>query len=705
MLSETNRNDLAQNIPAAQLNLLLESTLQNTFKLQSFRPGQREAITTLLEHGRLLCIQPTGHGKSLLYQLPATLLPGITLIVSPLLALMRDQIYQLNTRFNIPAVSINSDQTEQENFQAQQQALQGNIKILFIAPEKLDHIDYFDFLLNLPINFVVVDEAHCISTWGHDFRPSYRQIIHFIHEIEQKNSQVKVLGITATANQKTELDITQQLGEMGQQIIVQRQSMERPNIQLSVFNLSSIGEKLMMLAQLLNQLDGGGLIYCSTRNNTEIVAEYLINNGHSAVAYHAGLEPDKKRELQQDFIANRYKVIAATNALGMGIDKQDLRYIIHFDIPGSITAYYQEVGRCGRDGQLARGILLFNEQDKKIQQHFIDSAQPTLSDFANVLACVTQATTPPDLMTIKRLTGLHPTRVQVVIAELIEQGFLTKKSEQRKQVYHAVAVGKKPDLSRYEAQLQVKNNELTQMLTYGTQTKTCLMEILRRALGDERTQPCGHCSVCKPRDFIIEINNNNVRKTSKWLTGRTNSISIGRMKDVYPGVAILDGTLRTSLFIEFMKQRVNAQYIMPDELKELITKNLDILKQKHLFTGVVVLPSRTWLNREVIAKFIAEYLQVPCFLDLLQWHNMPDARQGELLNNDQRQFNVQENMTITKRPSITDGTLLLLDDYTGSGATLKEAVRALRKIAKFKNKILPFTIAIVKWRLGKSGMV
>ena len=180
--------------------------LQN-FGFSAFRQGQLEAIKALLENNRLLCIQPTGHGKSLLYQFPSCLLPGITLVISPLLALMRDQIEQLTHRFKIPAASLNSDQTEEENAQARAMAATGKIKVLFVSPEQLDHIDRFDFLLNLPISLVVIDEAHCISTWGHDFRPSYRQILHFIQAVEKINPAIKILGLTATADDRVEKDI------------------------------------------------------------------------------------------------------------------------------------------------------------------------------------------------------------------------------------------------------------------------------------------------------------------------------------------------------------------------------------------------------------------------------------------------------------------------------------------------------------------
>ncbi|HEV8052934.1 MAG TPA: ATP-dependent DNA helicase RecQ [Parachlamydiaceae bacterium] len=502
------------------LHDLLQTTLRKTFGLSHFRKGQLEAITTLMTQGRALCILPTGYGKSLLYQLPASLLPGITIVISPLLALMRDQIDHLKRRFGIPALAINSDQSDEENAHARQEAYNGKIKILFIAPEQLDHVDRFDFLLQLNVKLVVVDEAHCISTWGHDFRPSYRQIIHFLHAVDKKSQDIKILGLTATANKRVEDDIRKQLFFNAQEGLVLRQAMDRPNISLSVIRMKGIVKKLAACEELLNRLEGCGLIYCATRENTEMVAEYLQEQGLDVASYHAGYAVEEKKELQQEFIHDQYKALVATNALGMGIDKGNLRFIIHFDFPGSITAYYQEVGRCGRDGQPAQGIMLFDPSDGTIHNYFIDSALPSENDFQQILETVANSEIPLGQLALKTLTGLHQTRLRIVIAELMEQVFLEKFSLHGKQVYRRLPRAGKPDLSRYEIQQTVKRHELKQIIKYGELADQCRMDMLRNALGDELTQPCGHCDCCLKTNHSSTFSNLKLPFITSWIDTR-----------------------------------------------------------------------------------------------------------------------------------------------------------------------------------------
>lgn len=686
----------------------LTEMLHKTFGFREFRQGQLDAITTLLTQNRLLCIQPTGHGKSLLYQLPTLLLSGLTLVISPLLALMRDQLVHLNTRFKIPAASVNSDQTEQENVAAVIAAKEGRIRILFIAPEQLNNSERFNFLLQLPVHFLVIDEAHCISTWGHDFRPSYRQIIQLVHALEQKKHDIKILGLTATADHRTESDIKSQLSSKSHDVSVQRVSMDRPNIHLNVISALGIANKLNIIMELLSQLDGCGLIYCATRENTELVAEYLNLQNVHAVAYHAGFSSEEKRYLQENFLKNQYRVVVATNALGMGIDKADLRFIIHFDMPGSITAYYQEVGRCGRDGSKAHGILIFDPADKKIQQHFIDAAQPSSDDFQLILRTVDQATQALNLSSIKRVTGLHPTRVSVIIAELLEQNYLHKFMQQRNQVYQCTEKKSQPDLSRYTNQYHVKIRELAAMLNYGEQNVGCLMANLREKLGDINVNDCGHCNVCnKNNSFQYIHSDEQIYKISMWLSSRTVKLESSKSNHMSSGVAVLDGKMRSPLFVHFMKQRAQAnsqQLGVADELLTAIKQHLASLFKQHSFKCIIPIPSRTWIARDQLVSLLANHFSISAFLELLIWKEYPAARQGELLNNEQRRYNVDKKMTATTKMDSSDA-ILLFDDYTGSGATLKEALRVLREEANHKGIIVPFTIAAVKWHLGKPGMI
>lgn len=654
----------------------MQTLLKEKFGMEAFRPGQREAIEMLLKEGRLLCIQPTGYGKSLIYQFTSCLLGGTTLVISPLLALMRDQIDQLTNRFGIAAASINSDQTDEENELARRSAWQ----ILFTSPEQLDHVDRFEFFLNLPITLLVIDEAHCISTWGHDFRPSYRLILKFCQALEAKRPGLKILGLTATADQRVEADIAKQLSTTR----VWREKMERPNIHLSVLHAEGMAAKLEFCKALLAKLPGQGLIYCATRENTELVAEYL-----GLAAYHAGLESEEKRRIQSSFS----QTIAATTALGMGIDKKDLRFIIHFDFPGSITAYYQEVGRCGRDGERAEGILLYDKADRQVQDYFIDSGQPKESDFQAVLSAVKNSAEPPNLTLIKRLTGLHPTRVTIVVAELIEQNFLKKESLKGVQVYRIDHSEKPLDLSRYTTQHLVKSEELNKMIAYAVQKTDCRMATLCRSLGDPLAKNCGHCDVCRGE---ISHEKPDASAALAWLSNRKVPIAAAKTYRISEGLSLFDGKLRAPLFIRFMKARATSEEVDPEILKLLLNASLPT------FGAIVPIPSRTWRGQSGYAEALAAHYQVP-LLPLLSWQETPEKRQGELLNNDQRHHNVHEKMEVILPASIPSGALILFDDYTGSGATIKEAARALRK--KLDHPLIPLTIATVKWRLGQTGYV
>lgn len=658
-----------------------QQILKSKFGFDAFRPGQLEALRALSEERRVLCILPTGRGKSLLYQFPSLLLPGITLVISPLLALMRDQVNQLKSRFQIESAALNSDQTMAENETIRSKALDGSLKILFVSPEQLDHTEKFKFLQELPVSLIVIDEAHCISTWGHDFRPSYRQIVELLKALEPKNP--RVLGLTATADHNCEADIQKQIN--AKKVI--RESLDRPNLQLSCLRARTLGEKLSLCEKLLSKTTT--LIYCATRENCELVAEHLNKKNIKAVAYHAGFDAEEKIAIQHAFLNDEYQAIAATNALGMGIDKPNIRTIIHFDIPGSITAYYQEVGRAGRDNLLARGILLYDWKDTKIQEYFITSAMPEKQDFKDVLA--TDGLT---LSEIKQKTGLHPTRVQLIVAELVEQGFFSKEMKGKSQIYKRQNLSNSPDLSRYDNQLKVKTAELKKMIRFAENETGCRMRTLRIHLGDDKTALCNHCDLCKPAHSSPICTES--EEIDAWIQQKPVTIAPMKLARINEGLSLFDGKLRSPLFVQFMKERATRATLDP-EIFELCKKHLQI----GTFAALVPVPSSTWRARNDAAQMLADYLKIP-IVDMLYWTQMPEKRQGELLNNDQRAANVHKKMAA--KGTLPEGPILLFDDYIGSGATLREASRAIREIQK--NPILiPFTIAAVKWKLGSPGFI
>lgn len=313
-----------------------EDILRTRFRLNLFYDEQWETIESLLERQRILLIHRTAFGKSLCYQFPAILFDGITIVFSPLIALMRDQIQQLKS-LGISAECINSEQTREENRAILERARQNDVKILYIAPERQENPEWLEAAEEMNLSMVVIDEAHCISVWGHDFRPAFRRIIDLVESLPQ---EFPVLATTATATEKVAQDIIQQMGGNVKYI---RGNLMRENLVLNVVSVSSDDDKLAFLAHSLPELEGTGIIYSGTRADTEEYSKFLNRQGIEAVNYNAGFDAERRREVEEGLLNNRWKCVVATNALGMGIDKPDIRFIIHTQIPASPIHYYQEM--------------------------------------------------------------------------------------------------------------------------------------------------------------------------------------------------------------------------------------------------------------------------------------------------------------------------------------------------------------------------
>jgi ATP-dependent DNA helicase RecQ len=350
------------------------TSLREHFGFADFREGQREVITAVLEGKDAVVVMPTGSGKSLCYQLPAMMFSGATLVVSPLIALMKDQVDALKAR-DLPATFINSSIAEREQWSRIDALRRGEFKLVYVAPERFRSSRFLEALKSISVSLFAVDEAHCISTWGHDFRPDYLRLKGVIQALNATGGGARTVALTATATPYVRSDIIQQLGLREPQTFVS--GFDRPNLTIDVVHTEKEREKVERIKRLAKMHDGSGIIYASTRKAVEQVAMQLQGQGLSVSAYHAGMGDAVRVKAQEDFMAGRTQMIVATNAFGMGIDKPDIRFVAHYQMPGSIEAYYQEIGRAGRDGLPSSCVLLFNYADKNTHDFFIEGSYPS----------------------------------------------------------------------------------------------------------------------------------------------------------------------------------------------------------------------------------------------------------------------------------------------------------------------------------------
>jgi ATP-dependent DNA helicase RecQ len=488
------------------------TSLRSHFGFDNFREGQREVIESILAGKDVVVVMPTGSGKSLCYQLPAMILDGVTLVVSPLIALMKDQVDALRAR-GLPATFINSSIPEPEQRARIDSLRRREHKLVYIAPERFRSSRFNAALQSIPISLFAVDEAHCISTWGHDFRPDYLRLRHVIRSL----GNTPTLALTATATPYVRSDIIQQLGLERPQTFVS--GFDRPNLRIEVMHTEKVKQKIARIKRLAESHDGSGIVYASTRKAVEEVGRELKRAGLRVTTYHAGMSDAVRDRAQEEFMSGRTQMIVATNAFGMGIDKRDIRFVAHYQMPGSIEAYYQEIGRAGRDGLPSTCVLLFNYADKNTHDFFIEGSYPELPLIKDVYNALVRTELKQIQMSTSELAHLcghkNEMAIQSALYLLERAGHIERTSANRPEngkrparmiVVHdaSAATPLRVDPRQVSGRADLERRKLRELIEF-CYTEKCYRAHILDYFGDRHhPRECGFCGNCQPATEIRE---------------------------------------------------------------------------------------------------------------------------------------------------------------------------------------------------------
>ena len=475
-------------------------TAREKFGFESLRPGQQDAISAVLDGHDVLVVQPTGSGKSAIYQIAGLLMDGATVIVSPLIALQKDQVDSITDQgVPLAAAALNSTQPVSEAREDLARVREGEIGYFFLAPEQLRKPETLAHLRDANIAIFVVDEAHCISEWGHDFRPDYLRLGGVVEAL----GHPRVLALTATASERVREEIVERLGMREVKIFVR--GFDRPNIYLRVDRFRTEDEKREALIHRVRWSDKPGIIYTGTRKAAEQIMRALGEEDVTAAFYHGGLRGKDREKIQERFMAGEVEVMVATNAFGMGVDKPDIRFVYHYDVSDSLDSYYQEIGRAGRDGKSADAVLFYRKEDIGAQSFKTGEGVVGVDLLERVVERIAEEEQPVEQAELAEEIGVSQRKLTAALHSLEDAGAVATSAEGTVQAVTSTDAGEalRTAAESQDQRRDAKRERLQKMREYAEST-ACRREMLLRYLGDEFQGPCGHCDNCDSRQNGVD---------------------------------------------------------------------------------------------------------------------------------------------------------------------------------------------------------